>query len=741
MRISQAGWTFAAEYRWQNARADVAALAFGLARPRSGVARRGGANRRDDLRFCSRFALERREGLSMTTRIVAPPRSLMAEPIDLHVVTADTNATLAARRPSHRRRQRSGLWPLPLIVVAAAALSAPAPVAAQNRDPLAPTGRWSANDTGLAATPPMGWNTWNAFMTDVDEEKVMASARLIVSSGLAAKGYRYVNLDDGWWDHRRADGRLLIRADKFPSARTADGNTSFRPFTDRLHAMGLKAGIYSDLGRNTCSQAYGPNEVNLPRGTVREREVGLQGHIDSDIRQYFAEWKFDYIKIDGCGLRAFGPGSAPVLSGRYRSLDPILNRDTVSLSDIPAVRSLFSEVKIALDRYSATRDYVLSLCIWGSANVRAWGKDVGNISRTSDDITPHWGRMLTNFDSAAKRALYAHPGSWNDPDMLFVGKGDFDVSHPTEARSHFALWAMINAPLLIGSDLRTTPPALMSILGNSALIAMNQDAAGNQAVLAFDTDDLQIFVKTLADGEKGVAIFNRSSGTVDANLTAAHLKFRADSPVRLTDLWSGKVTAFTGEAPLKIAPRETLVFRAAGVRQLKDGLYLSEQPGSINPAVDGVTAPQDDPTIHRTLAPWGGGTRGLGPRPTYAGWGGAQADATPYGRGLQIAGMPYTEGLGALVNSRMEVRNAGNARLTVKVGVDDSAADGAGLAKFSIYGDGRLLAQSRPSTRGSQAQELVADTRGVRIVELVVRADGVVNERMPVDWAEAAFHR
>ncbi|AXB80150.1 NPCBM/NEW2 domain-containing protein [Novosphingobium sp. P6W] len=612
---------------------------------------------------------------------------------------------------------------------------------AQQPDPLRPTGRWSANTTGQAETPPMGWNSWNAFGTDIDEEKVFASAKAIVDSGLAAKGYRYVNLDEGWWDHRRSDGRMLVRSDKFPSARTADGATSFRPFTNRLHAMGLKAGLYSDLGRNTCAQAYGPNEPNLPRGTMMEREVGLYGNIDRDIKLYFGDWGFDYIKIDGCGLRAYGASSDLVSSGRYQALEPILSLETVALSNIPAVQAMFGNVKAALDRYNPDGDYVLSLCIWGAANVRAWGKDIGNVSRTSDDITADWGRMLTNFDSAAKRPLYAHPGSWNDPDMLFVGKGDFDAAHLTEARSHFALWAMINAPLLIGSDLRDTPSALMQILGNASLISMNQDPAGNQAVLAFDSDDLQIFVKTLANGEKGVAIFNRSSRPIDANLTSAHLKFRKDAPVRLVDQWTDAAASFSGETVMKVMPRETLVFRARGVRELADGIYLSEIPGSVNPAVDGVTLPQPDPTIHRALAPWGGGSRGVGPRPMYAGWGGAQADATPFGRELQISGQRYAHGLGILANSRMEVRNADFRRLTVTVGVDDSASDARHAVTFEIYGDGRLLGRSAPHTQGTPAQQLSVDIDNVRLIELVARAPGVVNEQLPVSWADAAFHR
>ncbi|MET3713430.1 hypothetical protein ABIC65_004162 [Sphingomonas trueperi] len=622
----------------------------------------------------------------------------------------------------------------------AIALLASASVQAAPRDPLAPTGRWSANTDGRAATPPMGWNSWNAFATDVDEEKVLASAQKIVDTGLAAKGYRYINLDEGWWDHRRADGRMLVRADKFPSARTADGATSFKPFTDRLHAMGLKAGIYTDLGRNTCAQAYGPNEPQLPRGSVLEREVGLYGHIDQDIALYFGEWGFDYIKIDGCGLRAFGEDSPLVRAGRHRALAPILDLDSVNRSNIPAVRAMFAQVKAALVRADPDEDYLLSLCIWGSADVRSWAKDVGNISRTSDDITPHWTRLLTNFDTAARRPLYAHPGSWNDPDMLFIGKGEFDAEHLTEARAHFALWAMVSAPLLIGADLRTTPQALMDIFGNAALIAIDQDPAGNQAVLAFDSDDFQILVKTLADGDKAVALFNRSAAPTEAILTAQHLKLRDDAPIALTDLWTGAASSFSKETKFKLAPHETLVFRAKGTRLLADGLYLSEMPGSVNPAVDGVTAPMADPMIHRAVVSWSG-TRGAGQRPLYAGWGGAQADSTPYGRELAVAGKHFNAGLGVLANSRLEVRNAGYRQLSVSVGVDDSATDAAHAVTFQLYGDGRLLATSAPIRRGTAAKPLTVNVAGVKLVELVARSAGAVNERLPIVWGDAAFRR
>ena len=322
----------------------------------------------------------------------------------------------------------------------------------------------------------MGWNSWNAFASAVDEEKVMGSARRIVESGLADKGYRYINLDDGWAARRRLpDGHLLIRTDKFPSAASDTGTPTFKPFTDRLHAMGLKAGIYSDMGRNTCAQAWSATDEDLPKGSIAEREVGLHDFIEQDIALYFRDWGFDYIKVDGCGLRDFGPGSAKVKAGQARALTPILDLGAISRTDVAAVQDLFRRVGAAIARNNPDGDFIYSLCIWGAANVRAWAKDVGNASRTSDDISPAWGRLLVNFDSAVHRALYAHPGSWNDPDMLFIGAGDFDADHLTEARSHFALWAMLNAPLLIGADLRKTPAALMEILGNADLIALNQD--------------------------------------------------------------------------------------------------------------------------------------------------------------------------------------------------------------------------------------------------------------------------
>ena len=300
---------------------------------------------------------------------------------------------------------------------------------------------------------------------------------------------------------------------------------------------------------------------------------------------------------------------------------------------------------------------------------------------------------------------------------------------------------MMNAPLLIGADLRKTPQSLMDIFGNANLIAVNQDPAGHQATVAFDSDSLQILVKTLANGDKAVALFNRGLAPVDAVLTAGHLKFRDDQAVALTDLWTGEQSRFTGEQALKVAPRQTLVFIAKGSRTRADGLYLSEQPGNINPAVDGVTAPAPDPTIFRSIPGWRS-TRGLGERPIYAGWGGAQPDATPYNQPLAIAGKTYASGIGVLANSRLEIRNKGYSRLTAMAGVDDSAADSRHGVRFAVYGDGKLLARTPLVRRGETPTPIAVDVKGVALIEMVAQADdGVPGEMLPVSWGDAALLR
>ena len=587
--------------------------------------------------------------------------------------------------------------------------------------------------------PPMGWNSWNAFATNIDEGKVMGSAQALVSSGLASMGYVYVNLDDGWWRQRRAsDGRMQVRADVFPSAAIAGStDTDFKPFVDRLHQMGLKAGIYSDIGRNTCSQASSPlGSAGLPVGSLAEREVGLWGHVDGDIRTYFKDWGFDYIKVDACGLADFGKTAGRVKSGEYRAFDPILFRGRPTLNHDSTIRHMYQEVGSALAKYRPEGDYVFSICSWGQGDSRKWGKAVGNTWRTSDDLYPKWSRMLHSFDSTSTRAMYSHVGAWNDPDMLYIGAGDFDVNHLTEARSHFSLWAMVNAPLLIGYDLRKAQRTLLDIWGNADIVALNQDPLGNQAVLAYRSDDVDILVKALRGSRKAVAMLNRTADPFEITLTAAQLKFAADSPVELTDLWSKEhLPPFTNALKITLAPHETRVFRAEGKRRLANGMYLSEMTGRINVAEDGISNAEADPELYRTSA-WGH-TSGSGEWPTYTGWGGAQADASPYSSALAVGTRGFDYGIGILANSRMEVKTEGKfAKFHALVGVDNATRDRLAPVQFFVYGDGKLLAKTTPMKFGEAPVSIEANVQGVAVVELVSRRLGPQGD-VAVTWGDA----
>jgi len=631
-----------------------------------------------------------------------------------------------------------------MILIGAMSRSAPAASEAPS-DPLAPAGAWSEKVFGHAPLPPMGWNSWNAFHTQIDEAKLMGSARAIVDFGLRDLGYRYVNIDDGWWQNRRLpDGRMMVRTGTFPGAKIAGpGETSFRPLVDALHGMGLKAGIYTDIGRNACSQGYPEPDSLLPTGSVAEREVGIFDHVDQDITLYFKEWGFDYIKVDGCGLNAFSEDKPAVKEGRFRAFPAYVVSDAVNQSRVADIRNLFGEVRDAMMRVRPENDFVFSICNWGTANVRAWGRDLGNLWRTSDDIEPRWSRMLYNFDSVATRELYSGPGHWNDPDMLFIGHGDFDAGHLREARTHFALWAIEDAPLMIGYDLRHAPKALLDIWGAAEIVAVNQDPAGNQGVLAFTSDDVQIIVKQLANrGEKAVVLFNRGTEPATATLTAGHLKFSPSEPIRVRDLWSRRdLPPFTQELSFKLAPRESVMLRVRGRSELPEGWYLSEMPARLYVAADGIRALEADPQIHRPV-PQDSGTRGGGPRPALAGWGGPRADSTPYNNELRIHGAAYVSGIGALANSRLQVKaDGGFKRFSARVGLDDSSRERATKVRFEVYGDGRLLVQSPEMGADAAAFPLVTDVAGVKTIELVAREIGVAHAPTVVTWGEAALER
>ncbi len=614
---------------------------------------------------------------------------------------------------------------VPLLLVVA--VSAAQCTAQAQQAPLAAAGRWAHQPVGTAPTPPMGWSSWNAFRVDITEQKVLGSAQVIVDSGLAAAGYRSINIDDGWWLQRRSsDGRMLVRTGLFPSAAVGDGKpSSLRPFTDRIHAMGLKAGLYTDIGRNACSQAYDADSPNLPEGSQAEREVGLMGFVEQDIALYFGEWNFDYLKVDGCGLSSYGRDRAHVASGQYRVFKPMIVEGNVNQSDVAGTRRLYAGLKQALRKTRPANDYMLSVCLWGTVNVRAWGQDEGTLWRTSRDIAPGFSQMVHNFDSVATREFYAGPGRWNDPDMLEIGNGDFDGQHLTEARTHLGLWAIVAAPLMIGTDLSKASPALLDILRAPEVVAIDQDPAGHQGVIAYADSERQILVKTLADGRKAVLLFNRSELPAKFTLTSEHLKMDASSPIALRDVWArAEVGRFTGRKEFELRPREALLFTATGKHLLPRGYFVSERPGDVYVARDGIRALEPDPIVHRSLASWSTSDNG-GTRPAYAGWGGPRADSTPYDQALGVKGEAFRQGIGALADSRLQVRvPKGSQRFVARVGVDDSTRGKTAAVGFEVWGDGRLLARTPPMKFNQPAQDLSADLRGVQLIELIARQHG-----------------
>ena len=617
-------------------------------------------------------------------------------------------------------------------LLATPALAAPAA--------LDPTGAWDQPQVGHAPTPPMGWNTWNAFHLDLSEAGVLGSAQVLVDSGLADLGYRHVNIDDGWWLRRGDDGRLVVRTNLFPSAALPDGQTSFRPLTDRLHAMGLKAGIYSDIGRNACSQAWAGDVPNLPQGTMAEREVGLYGHVRPDLARYFGEWGFDFIKVDGCGIAHYGADEPRLRGGRFRALAPLIDDTDPGRDRIEDVRALYAEVRDGLRAVRPAGDFVLALCNWGTANVRAWGPDVGTTWRTSGDIDPTWDRFLHNFDSVATRELYAGPGHWNDPDMLEIGNGEFDAGHLTEAEAHLAAFAVVAAPLIIGTDLVHARPEILRVLGNHEVISVDQDPAGNQGVIAYADSSREIVVKALArHGAKAALLFNRSATPVTITLTPAQLKLADDAPVSLRDLIRQRDLGVLGAARrFDLAPHQAMLIGSQGTPLAGSGRYLSEMTGRIHVAADGITAPQPDPTLHLMVDPKRGDTAGLGPHPVYYGWGAPRADTTPFAETLTIAGERFRSGLGVIANSRLQWRADGEfGHLHARVGVDDSTRGRSSAVRFEIWGDGRLLARTGDMRFGMPPAALDPDIAGVRVIELVVRADPDPAGAVLATWGDA----
>ncbi len=370
----------------------------------------------------------------------------------------------------------------------------------------------------LAQTPPMGWNSWNKFACNVDEDLIKETADAMVSTGMKDAGYEYVVIDDCWHGERDSLGFITADKKRFPSGMKA--------LVDYVHSKGLKFGIYSDAGATTCG--------GRPGSRGREYQDALT----------YASWGVDYLKYDWCdteGLKA---------EGAYTTMRNAL--------------------------YEAERPIVLSICEWGQNKPWEWAKDIGHLWRTTGDIyncfdceEDHgtWSSfgVLQILDMQDGLRKYAGPGHWNDPDMMEVGNG-MKVKHD---RAHFAMWAMLAAPLMAGNDLNNMTPETIEILTNKEMIAINQDTLGVQAFKYKKVGEVEIWVKPLSEGDWAITYLNRGGNDqvvimnwADENISDPEFGYSMDldnTRYKIKDIWNEMNLKDTRKASKITVPSEDVV--------------------------------------------------------------------------------------------------------------------------------------------------------------------------------------
>jgi alpha-galactosidase len=364
----------------------------------------------------------------------------------------------------------------------------------------------------IAATPPMGWNSWNHFARKIDDATVRAQADAMVSSGMRDAGYVYINIDDTWEGQRDAQGNIQSN-EKFPD---------MKALSAYVHGKGLKLGIYSSPGPKTCAGFE-----------------GSYNHEEQDAQTY-AAWGIDYLKYDLCSFRSVMQNARTTDEEHQMMLDA------------------YTKMHNALVKTG--RPIVYSLCQYGDDAVWQWGASVGgNLWRTTDDITDRYARMETIGFGQAGLARYAGPGHWNDPDMLEVGNGGMK---PDEYRMHMTLWAILAAPLLAGNDLTQMTPETIAILTNKEVIAIDQDPAGKEGDRVWTEGPLEIWARPLSGGSKAVALFNRLSSPLPMDFAFTEVGFKG--PVHVRDVWAAKdLGVLDGSYPVTL-PGHSVVLLKVG---------------------------------------------------------------------------------------------------------------------------------------------------------------------------------
>jgi alpha-galactosidase len=358
--------------------------------------------------------------------------------------------------------------------------------------------------SALAATPPMGWSTWNHYAHAISDKLIREQADAMVASGMKDAGYVYVHIDGGWEGQRDANG-VLHPLPTFPD---------MKALGDYIHSKGLKFGLYSGPGPVTCAGAE-----------------ASYGHEEQDA-QMFASWGVDYLKYDLCSYR---------IIMQQESGGDVMKAEAM-------MRAAYEKMHQAI--LKTGRPMVFSMCQYGLGEVWTWGPQVGgNMWRTSNDINDTYERMMSIADRQARLAKYAGPGHWNDPDFLEVGNGGMNYE---EQKTHFSMWALMAAPLMAGNDLARMSEETKSILLNREVIAVDQDALGRAGDRVWQEGPLEVWAKPLSGGDVAVGVVNQTTSPTHVTMNLADVGINGEAQAR--DLWEHKDLgvvrgSYTAEVP------------------------------------------------------------------------------------------------------------------------------------------------------------------------------------------------
>lgn len=340
----------------------------------------------------------------------------------------------------------------------------------------------------VAATPPMGWSTWNHYAHNISDKLIREQADAMVASGMRDAGYVYVHIDGGWEGQRDANG-ILHPLPTFPD---------MKALGDYIHSKGLKFGLYSGPGPVTCAGAE-----------------ASYGHEEQDAKT-FASWGVDYLKYDLCS---------------YRMIMQIESGGDVTKAE-SMMRAAYEKMHQAI--LKTGRPMVFSMCQYGLGEVWEWGPQVGgNMWRTSNDINDSYERMMSIADRQSGLSRFAGPGHWNDPDFLEVGNSGMTFD---EQKSHFSLWALMAAPLMAGNDLTKMSEQTKSILLNREVIAVDQDPLGKAGDRVWQQGPLEVWARPLSGGAVAVGLFNQLTSATHITLNLADAGIHSDAEAE--DLWT-----------------------------------------------------------------------------------------------------------------------------------------------------------------------------------------------------------